>query len=295
MIDSSLHEKIYLKDGRTLGYARFGDPKAFPVLFFHGIPGSRLQRPLELDYLSQLDLCLYCIERPGIGLSTAKDDRTILEWAEDISQFCAKKGFDQVAVVGISGGSPYAFGLAHRYPDLVKSLTIISGMPPLSENQNFRVLPLRTRLIFSLVLKMPRLSGQLTGLALSILNNRIDLLFTSLLTMLPESDKKLLKEPAAMNLFKEDVNQAFISGTPSVIKEVLLLLQPWGFDLEDINHSVHIWHGLKDTILPPGLANALIERLKSTNLTLLPDEGHFFALKASKSIFESIWQDIKHN
>ena len=31
---------IQLKDGRTLGYAEYGDPKGKPIFFFHGWPGS---------------------------------------------------------------------------------------------------------------------------------------------------------------------------------------------------------------------------------------------------------------
>lgn len=34
---------IKLRDGRTLGYAEYGDPNGRPVLHFHGFPSSRYE------------------------------------------------------------------------------------------------------------------------------------------------------------------------------------------------------------------------------------------------------------
>ena len=33
---------ITLSDGRRLGYAEYGDPTGWPLMFFHGTPGSRI-------------------------------------------------------------------------------------------------------------------------------------------------------------------------------------------------------------------------------------------------------------
>src|SRR5258708_19823962 len=43
-MSSTTSKQIHLRDGRALGYAEFGDPAGKPVFFFHGLPGSRLQR-----------------------------------------------------------------------------------------------------------------------------------------------------------------------------------------------------------------------------------------------------------
>jgi len=293
MVESSLSNTIVLKNGRTLGYACFGNPADFPVLFFHGIPGSRLQRPLDLDYLGELSLCIYCIERPGIGLSTPVPVRTIQDWVDDINQFCEAKAFNAVAVAGISGGSPYAFALAFHRPDLVKSITIISGMPPLFEDKNFKLLPARTRLIFSFAHNLPGLAKIMTNSTLYLINNRIDRLFPLILRMLPDADKVLLTEPAVMDLFKEDVEQAFINGTAAAVQEISLLRSAWEFDPKAITQPVNLFHGYKDTVLPIDLAEELIKSLKNVRPYLYPEEGHFFALKTSRKIFEIIKNDIE--
>ena len=43
VVMKNLGLSIKLKDGRTLGFLECGDPKGYPVFYFHGFPGSRLQ------------------------------------------------------------------------------------------------------------------------------------------------------------------------------------------------------------------------------------------------------------
>jgi hypothetical protein len=40
---------LELDDGRTVGYAAWGDPEGSPVFIGHGTPGSRLDRYAPLD------------------------------------------------------------------------------------------------------------------------------------------------------------------------------------------------------------------------------------------------------
>lgn len=290
---SSIYEaSISLKDGRELGYARFGDPDGFPVLFFHGIPGSRLQRPMDIRFLAELSLCLYCVERPGIGLSTAQPGRSIDDWNRDMEEFCTILQIKNFAVIGISGGSPYAAAAAGHFKERIKSLTIISGTAPLSELVHFRELPLRMRIIFTLIRRAPYFSASLTTGVLRLVDNRIDRLFPLLLTHLPSSDKKLLKDPEVVTFFKDDVLQAFRSGSMAVIEELRVLMSRWPVLPEEIRHNVHIWHGNEDTILPLSLARALIRRIPRVTAHLLPGKGHFFALENAGRIFRYIREDV---
>ena len=41
-----------LRDGRQLAFAEYGDPAGWPVFFFHGWPGSRLDFAPNDDRLS---------------------------------------------------------------------------------------------------------------------------------------------------------------------------------------------------------------------------------------------------
>jgi hypothetical protein len=43
MINDNEALALTLHDGRTLGYAEFGDPAGVPLIYCHGHPGSRLE------------------------------------------------------------------------------------------------------------------------------------------------------------------------------------------------------------------------------------------------------------
>jgi hypothetical protein len=42
MVQNKTDQTLKLKDGRTLGFAEYGDPKGKPIFEFHGNPSSRL-------------------------------------------------------------------------------------------------------------------------------------------------------------------------------------------------------------------------------------------------------------
>jgi pimeloyl-ACP methyl ester carboxylesterase len=62
---------LYLRDGRRLGYAEYGDPQGLPVFFFHGTPGSRFEcgHADIADDFRRAGARLIAPDRPGIGLS----------------------------------------------------------------------------------------------------------------------------------------------------------------------------------------------------------------------------------
>src|SRR5258708_1654460 len=77
---------LSLRDGRVLGYTQTGHPLGKPVFFFHGSPGSRLQRHPDETIAREMGIRLIGIDRPGYGLSDFQPDRTLLDWPADVAQ-----------------------------------------------------------------------------------------------------------------------------------------------------------------------------------------------------------------
>src|SRR3954453_12685143 len=63
---------IRLRDGRTLGFAEYGDPGGMPVICNHGGLSSRLDVAPAHESAKQHRLRLLAPDRPGIGLSSRK-------------------------------------------------------------------------------------------------------------------------------------------------------------------------------------------------------------------------------
>ncbi len=83
-MSSATSKQIHLRDGRALGYAEFGDPAGKPVFFFHGFPGSRLQRYPDDAIAIASGARIITIDRPGLGLSSFQPGRKLLDWPGDV-------------------------------------------------------------------------------------------------------------------------------------------------------------------------------------------------------------------
>ncbi len=71
------------------------------------------------------------VDRPGYGLSSPQPNRTILDHAKDVDYLANHLGLDSYAVLGISGGGPYALACAAMLPaDKLKAVSIIGGLGP---------------------------------------------------------------------------------------------------------------------------------------------------------------------
>jgi len=56
--------RIRLPDGRSLGYAEYGDRSGTPVFFFHGTPSSRLLHPDD-SVSASVGARVITVDRPG--------------------------------------------------------------------------------------------------------------------------------------------------------------------------------------------------------------------------------------
>jgi pimeloyl-ACP methyl ester carboxylesterase len=86
---SSDGEAITLADGRRIGYGAVGPEHGWPVLYFHGCPGSRFDArvPGAEELVHERGIRMFVPERPGYGLSDRSPRRRVVDWAEDIRQF----------------------------------------------------------------------------------------------------------------------------------------------------------------------------------------------------------------
>ena len=74
-------------------------------------------------------------DRPGFGESSFKPGRTIGAWADDVVQLADRLGLDRFALLGVSGGGPYALACAARMPDRVSRVALVGGLGPLSREE----------------------------------------------------------------------------------------------------------------------------------------------------------------
>lgn len=121
---------VKLPDGRTLGYAEYGNPIGVNLLYFHGFPTSRLEASGLHSIAARRNIRLLSLDRPGFGLSTHDPHRRIMDWPEDVQAFAAQVGLSKFSVLGVSGGGPYALACAERLPrGNLTAAGVLAGAP----------------------------------------------------------------------------------------------------------------------------------------------------------------------
>ena len=124
-----------LSDGRLLGYDECGAlDDGLPVLLFHDILASRVGLAGEEQdaVAKRLGVRLLALDRPGIGASTPRPDRSILDWPVDVVAFAEQLGLSRFNVLGFGSASAYVAACAVRIPHRLWAAGVIAGAPPIS-------------------------------------------------------------------------------------------------------------------------------------------------------------------
>ncbi|MFI7318520.1 alpha/beta fold hydrolase [Streptomyces venezuelae] len=122
-----------LSDGRTAHYSDTGGKDGKPVLFIGGT-GTSARASHMTDFFrttrEDLGLRLISVERNGFGDTEFDEKLDKADFAEDALEVLDKLGVDDVSVVAISGGGPYAAELAARAPERITQLHLAAALPP---------------------------------------------------------------------------------------------------------------------------------------------------------------------
>ncbi|MDT8335149.1 MAG: alpha/beta hydrolase [Desulfurivibrionaceae bacterium] len=264
-----------LRDGRLLAYAEFGDPRGKPVFYFHGLPGSRLEGRLLDRTARQGNLRVIAPDRPGFGRSDFKADRTIADWPGDVTELADTLGLETFAVVGNSGGSPYAAACARYLGPRLTGTTLVCGLGPVSAAGDLAEMASWIRLVFGLARRPSFLLPPLVGLIASCLRHFPEQALTFMALKGAAPDRQVLREPMVREVLKASFREAGRQGGRGGVLEMQLFTRPWGFRLEDISSEIQLWFGGLDRTVPPRMGEAQAAALPNCRRRYYPEEGHF--------------------
>jgi pimeloyl-ACP methyl ester carboxylesterase len=260
---------ITLPDGRRLGFAEYGDPNAMPVLYYHGFPSCRL----EPSMLEISGIRLIALDRPGYGLSDPLPGRTLLDWPGDVAAAADALGTDRFAVVGVSGGAPYAAACAAVLKERVNGLALICGIAPPGEGWEAGGAAAQLMLLDRLPGTIPLAAALGRRLVVGLDSAR---LLSVLLRFgrLPQQDRAVLAEGIGIPVL-DSFRDALRQGVDGVVSDARLYAKPWGFQPCDITAPTVIWHGDLDNQVPVAAAQVYARLIPHARLCILTGEGHF--------------------
>jgi pimeloyl-ACP methyl ester carboxylesterase len=283
---------LELANGRTIGYATWGDPEGTPVFFAHGTPGSRWVCYPSLDdpaWLSQRRLRFIGVDRPGYGYSGPRPEAGLLDCAEDFVRVADRLGIECFSAIGFSGGGPYALALRALVPERVEGVAVVSGLGMLDRPGAFEGMDEANAADFEMARESPEvLATEIEEAAREVRENSWGNV-SEISEELPEVDRLMLERPSAQALFFGPSQEAVRQGAAGWVDDHLRFVRPWPFRLDGIvGVDIRFYHGEDDVLVPAQHAKHLAERIPGSRLHLYPGEGHFSIDRHIKEIVEAL-------
>ena len=278
-------QHIILPGNRKLGFAEYGNPAGFPILYCHGSQSSRLEMHYNLSFAKEKELRILTVDRPGHGISDFNPAGTILSFAQDLKVLTEKLELASYSVVGMSAGSPFALGFSYLFPEKIHKTGIISGFAPLT-TESKKVLSKEVKTMLSLAKSMPFLLKIFLKVQAKQLAIKPKKALNNFLQIMSEPDQLVLKNEKVMEVIESMFKEAFRNGSQGVAYEIsTILVQKWGFELKEIKGRVQFWQGKEDNNVPYQWAELMTNECRHSELKLYEDEGHLIIFEHAAEIF----------
>ena len=253
----------------------FGARDGRPLFFFHGWPGSGAQAVLLDDAAKKFGFRVLAPDRPGIGESPVDPGRRLLDWPPLVRALAAESGFPRIAILGVSGGGPYALACAWALPDIVSTVSVVCGAPPIAELHEDGGLHPAYRFLLRLFRRRPHFVHWLFSRARPLMFWRDAQEFLApLRILLPRPDAAALDDRRNFSAVFDCQRDAF-RNVDGLFADAALYAAPWGFAPEEIRAPVQFWHGREDRNFHFSLAEDLAARIPSATLRVVENAGHF--------------------
>jgi len=289
-----LDSSIRLPDGRALAYTEWGDPDGRPVLYFYGMPGSRLFVP---DPRAAVDegVRLIAADRPGMGRSDPQPGHAIGDWPADVVMLAEALRLDRFGVVGWSAGTCYVFACAAMVPERLTGAagtTSAATMRYLFDRDDElreQLIDDDERTILSMLHEQGREAAErwtaddAAEWARGVAEHPEQLVEGA-----DPGDEWFLEDADRKAAFAESFREAVRQGAEAMAPQFVAQVAPWGFRLEDITIPVHVWAGANDGITPPDRMRLVAERIPRVTFTVWDDVGHAGLAKYFRDVLREL-------
>ncbi len=275
---------------RRIGFAEFGSASGRAVVWLHGTPGARRQIPTEArEYAARNGIRLIGLDRPGVGSSTPHRYVNVAEFATDFTTVVDALGIDEFAIIGLSGGGPYALSVAHAMPDRVVAAGILGGVAPTIGPDAIGGGAMR---FGSLLAPAVQVAGAPIGRVLSTFMGVARPIAEPAIRVYgrlsPQADREILARPEFRAMFLDDLLFGGRRRMEAPFADVVVFAKDWGFRVPEVSVPVRWWHGDHDHIIPYSHGDHMVTLLPDAKLFSLPGESHLSTLHMATDIIEEL-------
>jgi pimeloyl-ACP methyl ester carboxylesterase len=222
-------------------------------------------------------LRLLAPNRPGVGQSDPRPGglKTVAQYVDELRQLAAALDVDRYALLGYSGGGPYAAAVAAAArPDELIAVAIVAGAGNVGEWAAIDDYQPADQRMTRLALRAPALArAALYASGFSARRFPRPALH-SLRRTLPASDRATLDRFSSAHAALAVFTRALLPGAGGVVDDYAALARPWGVDVAAISAPLRCWHGEGDVTVPFRHSEELVARVPGASLVRWETDGH---------------------
>jgi pimeloyl-ACP methyl ester carboxylesterase len=276
--ESSRTRILDLAEGRKVCVAEYGARGGVPVIALHGTPGSRLKYAAADATASSLGLRLISPDRWGYGGTDVHPKPSLSEYARDTGALADLLGLDRFALIGISGGGPYALAAAAQLGSRILRLALVAPVGPISDTPPSEMRPFH-RFCFRV---LPRIPGG-TRLVFRGYRRLLQVAPKSAISVATFRTARADIELAAMADIRTRLAATFreglCQGAAGPVIDLKLFSRAWDIRPGDIQAATRLWLGSEDRNVPQSAVRLLAQKIPQAELIRLEGQGHLWVLR----------------
>jgi pimeloyl-ACP methyl ester carboxylesterase len=276
MTEEAPSRRVTLPDHRIVEVWEGGSPTGKPVVYHHGSPSCRLQAALGDASARLHDVRLISFSRPGYGRST-NTPPSLASVGRDTILVADALGVEKFAVLGASGGGPYAIATGLADPDRVRAVGVVAGVgpwrliePPNDDDPDLPLLALADTGDVTGALDGFRRLGAQEYDALLAMDE--DAMLDELLRNAPRDDLGWLDQHARV-CWAADMREA-LTTYDGYARDNVSWGGAWDIDPSRLTVPTWLWYGDLDRMVPVSHGHWLAERIARSTLIVRPGDGH---------------------
>jgi len=258
--------RIDLPDGRVVQTVEAGAVDGVPLLVFHPTPSGRLFVRQHADAALRTGVRLIGFGRPGSSGSTITTP-SLRVVADDAVRVADAAGVQRFAVLGFSGGTPFAAVTAALHPDRVIAAGLCAAVAPLPLDE------------------ADELEAEQQHLA-DLLRLDDDALATALIAEAAEADApyldRVLAASQAVTLRDALADDEGATTFAGLDFDHAAFAPPWDVDLASLTAPTWIWQGTRDEVTPMAHAEWYVAHVPGAVLVPRPGLGHLGSFEAHR-------------
>ena len=265
-----------LADGRDLAFMEWGDPDGFPVFYFHGTPGSRLEGAFADQAARRNGFRLIATDRPGFGRSSFQRHRRFADWPADVCALADGLRIGAFGVVGHSGGGPHLFACgAFIAPARLKFVGALGPWGPVATPEVQSSLNALDTAFARVARRLPVIMH--AAFAPLGWSARLwpRLFFSIMKSSVSPADRLVMGNEDFLRVFRTVEREAFRQGSRGAAHEALIAYTDWGFKIDAVGVPTHIWLGVEDVFVPNAMGRYIEQTIPGVDFHWVDRAGHF--------------------